>query len=666
MTSPEPAGAPDPVESYDPELAFRPLMGPASWIVGGLLVVLSSFHYYTAGFGLLREATHRGVHLALVLGLIFLVFAFRPGQHQASARSRWSPFSLPWYDWLLAAAAMVASLYVPFVFDDLAFRVGDPWPIDVVVGSVMLVLVLEATRRSMGPTLPLIACVFIIYALLGRWAPGVLVHPGTSWKGLINHLYLTSQGIYGIAVGVVATYVFHFVLFGVLATRIGLGQLFIDIATAVAGRFAGGPAKVAVLSSALFGMISGSSIANTVTTGALTIPAMNRLGYPRHFAAAVEATASTGGQITPPIMGAAAFIMVEFLEIPYREVLLAALVPALMHYLGILTMVHLEAKRLGLRGLRRNELPRIGQLLRRDWPTLVPLVLLIAIIVRGNTPYMAAFWGITGCIVVGVLNPRHRLTPRDLIDAFQLGAKYALAVGAAAATVGVVVGVVSLTGMGFKLSFMITSLAADLGAACADLIPFDLVGPEPLALFFTLLLTALACILMGAGIPTTATYIILVTVAAPALTLLGVHPIVAHFFVFYYGVLADITPPVALAAYAAAAIAGANPYKTGNTAFRLAAAKALVPFVFAYAPVMLIVTGDFAWLPFLTTTLGCALGVVCVGVALTGFLTSSLRLWERLLTGAAGLFLVAPGLESALLGGLLLVPIGWRQARASG
>ena len=393
-----------------------------------------------------------------------------------------------------------------------------------------------------------------------------------------------------------------------------------------------------------------------MTTGTLTIPAMRRLGYPRHFAAAVEATASAGGQITPPIMGAAAFIMVESLEIPYRQILLAALVPALMHYLGVFTMVHLEARRLGLRGLRPDEMP----ILRDNWATLIPLAMLLFFILRGNTPYLAAFWGITSCIVIGLLNPRHRLTPRDLLDAFQQGARYALAVGAAAATVGIVVGVVSLTGMGFKLSYMITTLAADLGEATAALIPFGLIGAGSLALFFTLLLTALACILMGAGIPTTATYIILVTIAAPALTLLGLQPLVAHLFVLYFGVLADITPPVALAAYAAASIAGADPFRTGNTAFRLAAAKALVPFVFAYAPVMLIVVGEFAWLPFLTTTLGCALGVVSLGVALTGFLSRALHVWERLLTTAAALLLVAPGTTTTTLGLLLLALIAWR------
>ena len=335
-------------EEYDPELQMRPMNPPATWIVGALLATLSCFHYYTAGFGLLRESTHRGVHLAFVMGLIFLVFGFRK---KSKAQLGPALGLIPVHDWLLAAVAAVTCFYVPFVFDDLAFRVGDPLLIDVVFGSLMIILTLEATRRSMGIALPLIAIGFMIYALYGQHAPGVLVHPGANWKGLVNHLYLTSQGIYGIAVGVVATYVFHFVLFGVLANRVGAGQLFIDLASCLAGRYAGGPAKVSVFSSALFGMISGSSIANTVTTGSLTIPAMKRVGYKPHFAAAVEATSSTGGQITPPIMGAAAFIMIEFLELPYRTILLAATVPAMMHYLGIFTMVHLEAKRLGLRGL---------------------------------------------------------------------------------------------------------------------------------------------------------------------------------------------------------------------------------------------------------------------------------------------------------------------------
>jgi len=645
-------------EKYDPEMHFRPLAPPATWMVGTLLVALSTFHYYTAGFGILREATHRGIHMAFVLGLIFLVFGFNKKKQSIAVQPSISnPGGLPLYDWILAVLAAAAALYVPFVFDDLAFRVGNPLTVDVVMGSIMVGVILEATRRSVGPTLSIIALLFILYALFGQYAPGVLVHPGATWSNLINHLYLTSQGIYGIAVGVVATYVFHFVLFGVLATRIGLGELFIELAQCIAGRYAGGPAKVSVFSSALFGMISGSSIANTVTTGSLTIPAMKRIGYEPHFAAAVEATSSTGGQITPPIMGAAAFIMVEFLEIPYRNILLAAMVPALMHYLGVLTMVHLEAKRLGLRGLTAEEMPRFRRIVMEKWPTLIPLVLLIGIIINGNTPYLAAFWGITACIVVGFLNPRNRLTVKDLLDAFQLGAKYALAVGAAAAAVGIIVGVVTLTGMGFRVSYMVTSAAAQIGGQIAPLIPFGLIAQNDLTLLLTLIFTAGACIIMGAGIPTTATYIILVSIAAPALGLLSVAPLVAHFFVFYYGVLADITPPVALAAYAGAGIAGANPFRAGNTAFRLAAAKALVPFVFIYSPAMLIVTEGFTWQAFLITIIGCSIGIVFLGAALTGYFLTNMNWFERAIMAMGALLLVVPGVRTGLIGAALAIPV---------
>jgi TRAP transporter 4TM/12TM fusion protein len=328
-----------------------------------------------------------------------------------------------------------------------------------------------------------------------------------------------------------------------------------------------------------------------------------------------------------------------------------------MHYLGIFTMVHLEAQRLGLRGLRPDEMPRLLRVLREGWSTLIPLVMLIGIIASGRTPYMAAFWGISACIVVGFINPHNRLTIQDLYKCFVLGAKYALAVGASAASVGIIVGVVSLTGMGFKVSFMVTSASQQLAEILVPLVPFNLVTLPGLTLFLTLIFTAIACILLGAGIPTTATYIVLVSIAAPALGLLGVAPLVAHFFVFYYGVLADITPPVALAAYAGAGIAGANPFKAGNTAFRLASAKALVPFVFLYSPAMLIVTDGFTWSAFLMTAVGCALGIVLIGAALTGFFIIHMRWYDRVLTFVAAMLLVTPGYKSGLLGLALMAPV---------
>lgn len=659
---------------YDPEMAFRPTGRVVALIVTAALVAMSAYHYYAAGFGLIRELVHRGIHLSFVLALIFLVFgATRKENDTLYPSSILRPGGIGAWDWVLAALAVVASLYLPLLPSAaIAMRVGNPSGFDVFMGSCLILLTLEAARRSVGWTLVAIAGAFIAYGLFGQYMPGVFRHPGANWNALVNHLYMTDQGIYGIAIGAVAKYVFLFVLFGVLATRIGLGKLFIDLASSVAGRYAGGPAKVAIFSSALLGTISGSSIANTVTTGALTIPAMKKVGYRPHFAGAVEAAASTGGQITPPIMGAAAFIMVEFLEIPYRQIIYAAIFPALLHYLGIFAMVHFEAKRLGLRGLRPDEMPVILKVLRENWLAMIPLIVLLYLILSGRTPDYAAVWGITACVIVGFINPHERLTLRDFIDAMSLGAKYALAVGAAAAVVGIVVGVVTLTGTAFRLSFIITQTAADLGAAVTAFLPEGFLSLNAAALFFTLLFTAFACILMGAGIPTTATYIILVSVAAPALGLLGVQPIVAHFFVFYYGVLADITPPVALAAYAASGIAGSNPFQTGNTAFRLGIAKALVPFVFVYSPSLLLVADGFTWSAFAITLAGAMMGILLLAGAFTGFMLAPMTKLERIWLGVVALLFVAPGLVTMSIGFVLALPVivrqvaGWRRASALG
>jgi TRAP transporter 4TM/12TM fusion protein len=598
---------------------------------------------------------------------------------------------------------------VPWIFNELAFRVGNPLPVDVAMGTILILCLLEATRRAVGWPLPVISIGLMLYAYFGPSMPGILTHPGASWTNIVNHLYLTSQGIYGVALGVVATYVFHYVLFGVLATRVGLGKLFIDLASCLAGRYAGGPAKVSIFGSALFGMISGSSIANTVTVGSLTIPAMVRLGYPRHFAAAVESTSSTGGQITPPIMGAAAFLMVEFLNVSYQTVILAAVVPAMMHFFGVFMQVHFEARRSGMRGLSAEELPNPLQVLREGWQTVMPLAVLLIVLFSGFTPYLAAFWGITGCIVVGVSrNPLVTLgflaaisgaiaagvlttmafigpifavvvgliawawlrsdagkaKVIDLVDSFVVGAKYAIGVGAAAATVGIIVGIVTLTGVGFKISFIVTSFASEIAQTLSAFLPSWLASVQGMTLFFTLLMTALVCVLLGCGVPTTANYIIMVTVAAPALGLLGVTPIVAHFFVFYYGVLADITPPVALAAYAGASMAGADPFRTGNTAFRLGLGKALVPFVFVYGPSMLIVTPQFTWPDFLVTVLGCLAGITLLSAAFAGYALAPLRVWERWLAAAAALPLIAPDLASSLVGLVVAGPVIVRQLLA--
>lgn len=644
---------------FDPETAFRQTGKFLGIVVSIALVAMSAYHFYASGFGLIRELLHRGIHLSFVLGLVFLLFSWRRTDTGVIAAPAWYRFSgVSILDIIFSILAVGASLYLPLLPPEIvAERVGNPSQGDVMMGTFLLVLVLEAARRSIGPTLPIIAMFFIAFALFGPYAPGALKHGGTSWLGLINHLYMTNQGIYGIAIGVMAQYVFLFILFGVLATRIGLGQLFIDLAMVIAGRYSGGPAKVAIFSSAFMGTISGSSIANTVTTGALTIPAMKKVGYPAHFAAAVEATSSTGGQITPPILGAAAFIMVEYLEIPLRDVLAAALFPALLHYFGIFIMVHLEAKKLGLRGLRADELPKAGIVLRQHWLSIIPLGILVYFILSGKTPDFAAVYGIIACVVVGFLNPNNRLTVPDLWSALSAGAKNTLAVGAAAACVGIIVGVVTLTGVGFRLGYVVVQTATDIGTTISTIWPFSYFTVGQWALFVSLVLIAFACIIMGAGIPTTATYIILVAVAAPALAQLGVEPIVSHFFVFYYGVLADITPPVALAAYAAAGIAGSNPFQTGNTAFRLGIAKALVPFVFVYSPALLLVADGFTWAAFTITLIGAMMGIASMGAAFAGYIITPLKKSERWWIALVSFLFIAPGLITMGIGLILISPI---------
>lgn len=643
---------------FDPDTAFRPTGKSLGFLITGILVAMSVYHFYASGFGLIRELVHRGIHLSFVLALVFLLFGLRKSSNMVPPKAWYRFEGVPLIDVVLAILAVAAAMYLPLLPPEaLAQRVGNPSPSDIFMGSCLLILTLEATRRSVGPTLPIIGLLFIGFAYFGPWMPGALKHGGSSWLGIINHLYMTNQGIYGIAIGVMAKYVFLFILFGVLATRIGLGQLFIDIALVIAGRYSGGPAKVAIFSSAFMGTISGSSIANTVTTGALTIPAMKKVGYPAHFAAAVEATSSTGGQITPPILGAAAFIMVEYLEIPLRDVLAAALFPALLHYFGIFIMVHLEAKKLGLRGLRAEELPKLGVVLRDHWLSLIPLIILVYFILSGRTPDFAAVYGIIACVVVGFLNPNHRLTISDLWVSLAAGAKNTLAVGAAAATVGVVVGVVTLTGVGFRLGYVVVQTATDIGTFFSTLPVLSYFTVGQWTLFTSLVLIAFSCIIMGAGIPTTATYIILVAVAAPALAQLQVEPLVAHFFVFYYGVLADITPPVALAAYAAAGIAGSNPFKTGNTAFRLGIAKALVPFVFVYSPALLLVADGFTWWLFSVTLLGAMLGIASLGVAFSGYLLAQLKKWERWWVALVSFLFIAPGLTTMAVGLVLMLPI---------
>ena len=666
------------IEQFDPESSFRRLAGFAALFVTVLTVGLSAWHYYTAGFGLENEIAHRAIHLTVVLGLCFLVF---PRQKRLPGPWEWIsslvlvafylmlgvrllaaiddpippmaqaifiavllsiaamslPFKaydgsttrIPLRDWIFAALASGFSLYLLVNFHHIFIeRPGEHTPIDLMVGVIAIAMVIEATRRTMGIFLPLLAIATVLYGIFGPYLPGGLGHRGYSVPRVVAHLYKGTEGIYGIPVGVVATFVFHFVLFGIMAQLTGLGQLFVNLATIAAGRFSGGPAKVSVVSSGLFGMISGSPIANTVTTGFMAVPMMKKVGFSPRFAGAVEASASCGGQVTQPIMGAAAFIMAETLGIPYNQLILVAIIPAALHYFAILYMVHLEAKRLKLSGMDASEIPSLALVLRTSWHLFIPLVVMVTLLLMQYTPFLAAFWGITltvACSWIPKMLGEHgkRMTgltvgPTALVQGFEMGAKAALGIGAACACVGFVLGITTLTGMGFKFSAWILDLSGIAAQMVSSVDVYQWWDLNQITILFGLLFTAAACIVMGSGVPTTPTYIILAAIVAPALAQLGVPQLATHFFVFYYGVLADVTPPVALAAFAAAGIARSEPMRTGTTAFRLSMGKALVPFACVYTPALLFI--DFSWPPFLIALVSITVAVIGLGAAYTGYI----------------------------------------------
>ncbi len=689
------------IKKYDAENNYRNLIGLVGMAVALIGVTLSVFHVYTAGFGVLNEISHRAIHLTFVLGLTFLVFP-RKDYSSNSAKDYmlaiayvafylYMGFNLMgvigasvgtlqkvtfWivlfltacsglpikafkgdkdkpslFDYPLTFIGIAISLYLLVFFKELFIvRPGAAQPVDLMMGVLAIMVVLEATRRTMGNALAIIGMLSLLYAFFGPYMPGIFAHRGYDIGRIISHIYLGTEGIYGIAAGVVATYVFHFVLFGILAQSTGVGQLFIDLSNIVAGRYAGGSAKVSVVSSGLLGMISGSSIANTVTTGAFTIPMMKEKGFSSEFAAGVEASASTGGQITPPIMGAAAFVMTELLEIPYNEIILLAILPASFHYLSALIMVHFEAKRLGIAGEDMSKLPKFTYILKTSWHLFIPVGIMVTLLLMQFSPFLAAFWGIISTIVVSYfplagrifpfikLKQETVLTPKKLFQGFEAGAKSSLAITASCACVGFILGTTTLTGMGFKLSGAVISLAREIGTFVSSLDPFGFIQEQSITLFLALIIVFIACVLMGAGIPTTPTYIILASIAAPSLQDLGVPLLVTHFFVFYYGVLADVTPPVALAAYAGAGIAGSDAMRTGVTAFGLSMGKALVPFMFVYAPSLLFI--NFTWTEFL---LALASGIICIislSTAYIGYLFTSLKRMEVVLLTIGGIILV--------------------------
>ncbi|MGE5799788.1 MAG: TRAP transporter permease, partial [Syntrophaceae bacterium] len=667
--------------------------------------------------------------------------------------------NVPYFDVFFALMSCMISVFVFLEFNNIGMRAGSPDFAELLVGSFSFLLILEGARRSIGAPLPIIAMLVLINCYLGPYfldIPGmdIFAHRGYSISRIVDYMFLGTEGIYGIPLGVVATFVFHFVLFGLFIARTGLAQLFMDIAMALAGWSSGGPAKVAVIASGFMGSISGSSVANAVTVGSFTIPLMKKVGYKPTFAAGVEAAAGTGGQIMPPVMGAAAFIMAEFLGIPYLKIALCAVLPALVHFFAVGWMVHLEAKKTGLHGLPKEMLPNVWLVLKERWLLVGPLVIIVYLLVTGSSPFLAAFWGIIFATATGQVHDRTKpfLLPlflcvppvlfgtnpftdieltvgwfgfaaiaifyfwrtselistgiaagisavltglmfqgvapelaafwsnmliigagicykeskmrfHDILTSLEEGTKNAIAIGAACACVGFIVGATTLTGIGLKFATAVIAVAHGIAEVLNPLF-LGMTTVSDITLFFTLVNTALACFILGMGIPTTAQYIVAAMIAAPALLQWGVHPLLSHMFVFFYAILADVTPPVALAAYAAAGVAGSDPFKTGFRAFSLSSAKACVPFAFVYSPAVLLMpwlldpNAPFDWFWFAQCAVTLLLGVSALGATVVGYIGGGPIHWfARIFMGVAAICLIIPGTTTDIIGAVLFVAI---------
>ena len=616
------------MRKFDTEARFRTLAGWQAKLVMIIAVAMSCFHFYTSGFGLLLAQKQGAVHLAFTLALVFLHYPMSSKQTKTSG--------IPIYDFIIAAIGVASALYLVVFFNELTTRAGLPTSTDLIMGFLLIASLLEATRRISNPILPGLAIAALLYCYFGRSMPDMIAHRGFSVERIINHMYLGTEGIFGTPLEVSSTFVFMFILFGSVLEKTGLGKFIIDLSMALAGWSTGGPAKVAVVSSGLMGMVSGSSVANVCTTGMFTIPLMKSVGYEPHFAGAVEAVASTGGQIMPPVMGAAAFIMAQILGVPYMEVVVAAIVPALLYYFAVMVQVHFEASRLGLKGIPFAQLPPLLPLLKSKGFLLIPLVAIIYFLLAGFTPLKAAFNGILVSFVLSWLNKETRLTPDRIIEAFESGARGAIGVACACATVGMIVGMGTLTGLALRIANAIVALAG---------------GSKILTLFFTML----ASLLLGMGLPTTANFIVTSTMAAPALFLLGVPPMAAYMFVFYFGIAADLTPPVALAAYAGAGIAGSDPMKTGVTAFKLALAGFIVPYIYVYNPILLFIDVEAAQMVQAICT--ALIGVFLLAMSTIGYFKAYMPWYLRILAFIGALGLLTPGTITDLCGLAVLVLI---------
>jgi TRAP transporter 4TM/12TM fusion protein len=601
-------------------------------LIAFVALAAAAFHLYAAGISPFTALIQRPIHLALMASLGFLglgVSRSRRATGDAAAEDQGVGI-----DGVVLLAAMVAGCaYIASQNEALVQRVGAATRLDLVAGAIVILVVLELARRTSGWGLVSVALAAISYAFAGPYLPGFLAHRGYDARRLIEHLYLSTEGIWGIPLGVSADFVYLFVLFGAVLDAAGGGELLIGLAGKLANRTRGGPAKTASVASALMGSLSGSAVANVVTTGSLTIPLMRRSGFEPRLAAAIEAAASTGGQLMPPIMGAGAFILATWTNIPYLQVALAALIPALLYYTALYMAIHFGATKRALPSIARQAVGAIGARVH----LLLPIGVIVFFLAVGRSPMRAAFWGVLAAAAVASARPATRLSPEQWRRAVVAGAAGTVQVAAACATAGIVVGVASLTGIGLRMSELIITVAQ---------------GQLPIAL----LLTAAGSIVLGMGLPTTAAYVVLAALGAPALTELGVPLLTAHLFIFYFGCLSNVTPPVALAAYAAAGIAGSSPLRTGLAAMGLAAAGFVVPFAFVYDPLLLLSGPPFA---IVATALTAGLGATAVAAGVVGYMRGPIPTFGRLALIGAGLALLSPGIVSDAIGAALVVTAGW-------
>lgn len=616
------------LKSLDKESNTVEYKGICGKIVAIICICFSLFQIYTGLFGTLDAMIQRCIHLSFGICLVFLLC---PTKKSWVKEGRFHPI-----DVILAVIAMIPPIYILVNYQQLILRAGTVTPVDAVVGLVGIIMVLEAARRIVGLPIVIVVLCFLAYGFLGPYMPGPLAHRGLTIKQMVGHLFFTTEGVFGIPLGVSSTFIFLFILFGAYLEKTGLGKFFIDIANAIAGWASGGPAKVAVISSALQGTISGSSVANVVGSGSFTIPMMKKLGYHKNFAGAVEAAASTGGQLMPPIMGAAAFLMAEFVGIPYMEVVKAAIVPAILYFLGVFLGVHFEAKKNHLEGTPRSQLPAWTKIMKEEGHLAIPLIAIIGLLASGYTPMKAALAGIFISIGTAMLRANTRMSFWDIVDGLVKGARGALGVIIACASAGMIIGIVTKTGVGLKLASALVTVASG-------------------NFMLLLLCTMLTSLILGMGVPTTANYVITSTIAAPALIQLGVPILAAHMFVFYFGIIADITPPVALAAYAGSAISGGDPLKTGVNASKLGIAAFIIPYVFVLSPQLLGIGAAFGSVLF--TTITAIIGMTGISGAMIGQFYCKANVLERLILLAGGLCLIDPQTLTDIIGIAILAAV---------